>query len=54
MLWISHDAIGSQWHPATSKVADLISSKVVGVALATLFRYWSYKRYVFRDAPQTS
>lgn len=41
-LVISHDLLG-----LTSPVADNISANVIGLALGTLFRYWSYKRFVF-------
>jgi putative flippase GtrA len=42
-LVISHDLLGF-----TSPLADNISANVVGLALGTLFRYWSYKTFVFR------
>jgi putative flippase GtrA len=42
-LVFSHDLLG-----LTSSLADNISANVVGLALGTLFRYWSYKRFVFR------
>ena len=41
-LVISHDLLG-----LTSRLADNISANVVGLALGTLFRYWSYKTFVF-------
>jgi putative flippase GtrA len=41
-LVISHDLLG-----LTSRLADNISANVIGLALGTLFRYWSYKRFVF-------
>jgi putative flippase GtrA len=46
-LVISHDLLG-----LTSALADNISANVVGLALGTLFRFWSYKRFVFNaEAP---
>ena len=36
----------------TSRLADNISANVVGLALGTVFRYWSYKRFVFRAVPR--
>jgi putative flippase GtrA len=46
-LVISHDLLGM-----TSRLADNISANVVGLALGTLFRYWSYRRFVFtRERP---
>lgn len=49
-LWISHDLMG-----LTSRLADNVSSNVVGMALGTLFRFWSYRRFVFAEqtAPGT-
>ena len=44
-LVVSHDLLG-----LTSRLADNISANVVGLALGTLFRYWSYKTFVFRAA----
>jgi hypothetical protein len=41
-LVISHDLLG-----LTSRLADNISANVIGLALGTLFRYWSYRRFVF-------
>lgn len=48
-LIISHDLLG-----LTSRLADNISANVVGLALGTLFRFWSYKKFVFgSSAPVT-
>jgi putative flippase GtrA len=46
-LTISHDLMG-----LTSRLADNISANVVGLALGTLFRYWSYRTYVFSAAAE--
>ncbi|WKN48025.1 GtrA family protein [Nocardioides sp. Arc9.136] len=36
----------------TSAVAENVSGNLVGVALATLFRFWGYERWVFpRETP---
>lgn len=43
-LWLSHYALG-----LTSALADNISANVVGLALGTLFRFWSYRRWVFPE-----
>jgi putative flippase GtrA len=43
-LFISHDLMA-----LTSRLADNISANVVGLALGTGFRYWSYRRFVFVD-----
>lgn len=42
VLFISHHLLGF-----TSRLADNIAVNVIGLLLGTLFRYWSYKRYVF-------
>ena len=41
-LWFSHYALG-----LTSPVADNLSANVIGLGLGTLFRFWSYRRWVF-------
>jgi putative flippase GtrA len=33
----------------TSRLADNIAANVVGLALGTAFRFWSYRRYVFPE-----
>ena len=43
-LWISHYLLGF-----TSALADNISANVIGLALGTLFRFWSYRRWVFPE-----
>jgi len=42
-LAVSHYALGF-----TSPLADNIAANVVGLGLATAFRFWSYRRWVFR------
>lgn len=44
-LWFSHYILG-----LTSPLADNISANVIGLGLGTLFRFWSYRRWVFPDA----
>ncbi|TAK71339.1 MAG: GtrA family protein [Actinomycetota bacterium] len=44
-LWVSHYALG-----LTSALADNISANVIGVGLATLFRFYAYRRWVFPQA----
>jgi putative flippase GtrA len=41
-LALSHYVLGF-----TSPLADNISANIVGMAFATIFRFWSYRRYVF-------
>lgn len=48
-LVISHDVMG-----LTSRLADNISANVIGMALGTVFRYWSYKKFVFTGATATN
>jgi putative flippase GtrA len=49
-LAISHYGLGALWPALRSPLADNISGQLVGTALGTLFRFWSYRRFVFRDA----
>ena len=44
ILWFSHYALGF-----TSALADNISANVIGLGLGTLFRFWSYRRWVFPE-----
>jgi putative flippase GtrA len=46
-LWFSHYVLGF-----TSPLADNISANVVGLALGTLFRFWSYRKWVFPAVPE--
>jgi putative flippase GtrA len=51
-LAVSHYALG-----LTSPLADNVSANVVGLALATGFRFWAYRTHVFREpvlTPPTS
>jgi putative flippase GtrA len=47
-LAISHYGLGHYWPAFRSPLADNISGLLIGTALGTLFRFWSYKRWVFR------
>ena len=44
-LVVSHDLLG-----LTSRLADNVSANVVGLALGTAFRFWSYRTFVFGGA----
>jgi putative flippase GtrA len=44
-LTLSHDLLG-----LTSRLADNLSANVVGLALGTVFRYLTYRRFVFAAA----
>ncbi|MBB2946051.1 putative flippase GtrA [Actinoplanes lutulentus] len=52
-LAISHYGLGQIWPALRSPVADNIAGQFVGTAMGTMFRFWSYRRFVFRatDAP---
>lgn len=41
-LVVSHDLLG-----LTSRLSDNVSANVVGLGLATAFRFWSYRTFVF-------
>ena len=45
-LWFSHYALG-----LTGPLADNISANFIGLGLGTLFRFWSYRRWVFPELP---
>jgi putative flippase GtrA len=45
-LAVSHYVLGF-----TSRLADNVAANGVGLALGTAFRFWSYRRWVFREAP---
>jgi putative flippase GtrA len=47
-LAISHYGLGSVWPSFQSALADNISGLLIGTGLGTLFRFWSYRRFVFR------
>jgi putative flippase GtrA len=38
----------------TSPLADNLSGNVIGLGLGTLFRFWSYRRFVFTGQPATT
>ena len=51
-LAISHYGLGSVWPGVfQTKLADNISSLGIGMVLGTIFRFWSYRRFVFLAAP---
>ncbi|MEV4617990.1 GtrA family protein [Asanoa sp. NPDC049573] len=50
-LGISHYVLGSFWPGVfQTTLADNLSAQIVGTAFGTLFRFWSYRRFVFIDA----
>lgn len=46
-LAISHYGLGSVWPVFTNPIVDNISANIVGTAMGTTFRFWSYRRWVF-------
>jgi putative flippase GtrA len=44
-LWISHYGL-----KLTSPLADNVSANVIGLGIGTLFRFWSYRKWVFTIA----
>ncbi|MEV6845433.1 GtrA family protein [Actinoplanes sp. NPDC051411] len=48
-LAISHYGLGAIWPAFQSRLADNLSAQIVGTAAGTLFRFWSYRRFVFPD-----
>jgi putative flippase GtrA len=51
-LAISHYALGQIWPALQSQLADNISGQFIGTAVGTLFRFWSYRRFVFRGSAE--
>ena len=49
VLGTSHYGLGAVWPGIFhSPLADLVAKNVVGLALGSAFRFWSYRRFVFR------
>jgi putative flippase GtrA len=47
--WLSHRALGEVWPEVFhTRLADNLSTQIVGTALAMFFRFWAYRRFVFR------
>ncbi|WP_348774373.1 GtrA family protein [Micromonospora sp. WMMD998] len=50
-LAISHYGLGALWPEVfQTPLADNFASFIVGTGLGTLFRFWSYRRFVFVEA----
>jgi putative flippase GtrA len=47
-LWISHYWLGEIWPAFQTPLADVVAANVVGLAAGTAFRFWSYRRFVFK------
>lgn len=50
-LAISHYGLGQIWPALQTPLADNISGQLIGTAMGTMFRFWSYRRFVFRATP---
>jgi putative flippase GtrA len=48
-LYVSHYVLG-----LTSALADNLSANVIGLGLGTLFRFWSYRKWVFPELPDNA
>ena len=47
-LLLSHEVLGAVWPSVFhGRLADNVATNIVGVAFASAFRFWSYRRYVF-------
>lgn len=46
-LGITHYGLGSVWPFFTTPLADLIFAQIIGNGIATVFRFWAYRRFVF-------
>lgn len=47
-LWASHYGLGHFWPDVFhTRLADNLSAQIVGTAAGTLFRFWTYRRFVF-------
>jgi len=53
-LAISHYGLGQIWPALQSPLADNISGQFIGTAFGTLFRFWSYRRFVFHATSSTT
>jgi putative flippase GtrA len=53
-LAVSHYGLGQIWPALQSPLADNISGQLIGTGFGTLFRFWSYRRFVFRSGDVTT
>jgi putative flippase GtrA len=47
-LFVSHNLLGAVSVVFATKLADTISTKFFGVAFASLFRFWAYRKFIFK------
>lgn len=50
ILGASHYGLGAVWEFFRTPLADVIAANVIGLIAGTIFRFWSYRRFVFRPA----
>jgi putative flippase GtrA len=53
-LGLSHYGLGQIWPFFETPIADVIAANVVGLGAGTAFRFWSYRRFVFREITSES
>lgn len=46
-LGITHYGLGNMWPVFTTDLADLVFAQIIGNGIATVFRFWAYRRFVF-------
>ncbi|HEU0240569.1 MAG TPA: GtrA family protein [Micromonosporaceae bacterium] len=53
-LGLSHEVLGSMWPQVFhTRLADNVAKQGVGLLLGTIFRFWSYRRFIFpKNAPE--
>lgn len=49
VVFFSHNLLGAHWPALQTPLADNISKSIFGTALASAFRFWAYRRFVFRN-----
>jgi putative flippase GtrA len=49
ILGISHYGLGALWPAFQTPLADVVAANVIGLAAATVFRFWSYRTFVFPE-----
>ncbi|GAA2361681.1 hypothetical protein Cme02nite_43310 [Catellatospora methionotrophica] len=52
VVWLSHDVLGAIWPGIFHTwLADNIAKMLLGTGIASVFRFWAYRRFVFNGAP---
>ena len=46
-LGITHYGLGNVWPVFQTPLADLVFAQIIGNGVATVFRFWAYRRFVF-------